>query len=38
MVRRGMHMDIGGKARKKREEQEDEDVGDWIILKWILER
>jgi hypothetical protein len=33
MGRRGIHMDIGGKARR-----EDQDVGGWTILKWILER
>jgi hypothetical protein len=27
--------DTGGKAR---DHQEDQDVGEWIILKWILKR
>jgi hypothetical protein len=29
--------DIGGKSRRKNH-WEDQDVGVWIILKWILER
>jgi hypothetical protein len=30
--------DIGGKGRKERDHYEDQDVGEWTILKWILER
>jgi hypothetical protein len=29
---------IGGKARRKETTNEDQDVGGWIILKWILGR
>jgi hypothetical protein len=30
--------DIGGKAGRKGDHSEDQDVGGWTILKWILER
>jgi hypothetical protein len=30
--------DIGGKAKRKETHWEDQDVGGWTILKWILER
>jgi hypothetical protein len=29
---------VGGKARRKYSHYEDEGVGGWIILGWILER
>jgi hypothetical protein len=34
----GEKKDIGGKARRKETTKEDQDVGGWIILKWISER
>jgi hypothetical protein len=30
--------DIRGKGRKKRDHWEDQDIGGWTILGWILER
>jgi hypothetical protein len=30
--------DIGGKARRKETTRKTNDVGGWVILKWILEK
>jgi hypothetical protein len=38
MGRRGMHIRYWWESRKERDHYEDQDVGGWIILKWILER
>jgi hypothetical protein len=38
MGRRGMHIGFWGKIQKERDHLEDQDVGGWTILKWILER
>jgi hypothetical protein len=38
MGRRGMHMGCWWENQKERDYWEDEDVGGWTILKWILER
>jgi hypothetical protein len=35
--RRGMHMEYWWEGQKKRDHSEEQDVGGWIILKWILE-
>jgi hypothetical protein len=29
---------VGGECQKERDHQEDQDVGGWIVLSWILER
>jgi hypothetical protein len=36
--RRGMHIAIWWERQKERDHEEDQGVGDGIILKWILER
>jgi hypothetical protein len=36
--RRGMHVGFLWESQKERDHWEDEDVGECIILKWILER
>jgi hypothetical protein len=33
-----MHAGYWWESQKKRDHWEDQDVGGWIILKWILER
>jgi hypothetical protein len=38
MGRRGMHIGYWWEIQKKRDHWEDQDVGVWTILKWILER
>jgi hypothetical protein len=38
MGRIGMHIGFWWESQKERNDQEDEDVGVWTILKWILER
>jgi hypothetical protein len=38
MGRRGMHIGYWWEIQKERDQWEDQDVGGWIILKWILER
>jgi hypothetical protein len=38
MGRRGMHIGFWWESRKERDHQEDLDVGEDIILRWILER
>jgi hypothetical protein len=38
MGRRGMHIGYWWEIQKERDHWEDEDVGGWKILKWILER
>jgi hypothetical protein len=37
MGRRGMHTGYWRENQKERDHLEDQDVGRWIILKWILE-
>jgi hypothetical protein len=36
--RRGMHIGYRRESKKERDHWEDLDVGEWTILKWILER
>jgi hypothetical protein len=36
--RRGTHIDYWWENQKERDHWEDQDVGGWIILGWILER
>jgi hypothetical protein len=36
--RRGMHIGYWWESQKERDHWEDQDVGGWTILKWILER
>jgi hypothetical protein len=38
MGRKGMHIGYWWEIQKEREHWEDQDVGGWTILKWILER
>jgi hypothetical protein len=38
MGRRGMHMGYSWEIEKERDHWEGQDVGGWIILKWILEK
>jgi hypothetical protein len=38
MGRRGMHIRYWWESQKERDHYEDQDVGGWTILKWILER
>jgi hypothetical protein len=38
MRRRGMHIGFQWENQKERDHWEDQDVGGWTILKWILER
>jgi hypothetical protein len=38
MGRRGMHVEYWWEIQKERDYWEDQDVGGWTILKWILER
>jgi hypothetical protein len=38
MGRRGMHTGYSWESQKERDHKGDQDVGGWIILKWILER
>jgi hypothetical protein len=38
MVEKGIHIGYLWESQKERYHCEDEDVGGWIILKWILER
>jgi hypothetical protein len=33
-----MHIGYRWESQKERDHQEDQDVGGWTILKWILER
>jgi hypothetical protein len=33
-----MHVGYWWESQKERDHYEDQDVGGWIILKWILER
>jgi hypothetical protein len=33
-----MHIEYLWESQAERDQQEDQDVGGWIILKWILER
>jgi hypothetical protein len=35
--RRGMHIGYWWERQKERDHWEDQDVGGWTILKWILE-
>jgi hypothetical protein len=35
---RGMHVGYRWECQKERDHWEDQDVGGWTILKWILER
>jgi hypothetical protein len=37
MGRRGMHIGYWWEILKERDHWEDQDVGEWTILKWILE-
>jgi hypothetical protein len=34
--RRGMHLGYSRESQKKRDDKEDQDVGGWTILKWIV--
>jgi hypothetical protein len=36
--RRGMHIEYWWEVQKERDHWENEDVGGWTILKWILDR
>jgi hypothetical protein len=38
MGRRGLHVGSWWESQKERDHWEDQDVGGWTILKWILER
>jgi hypothetical protein len=38
MGRRGMHIGYWWESQKERDHWEDQDVGGWTILNWILER
>jgi hypothetical protein len=38
MGRKGMHIGYWWEIQKERAHWEDQDVGGWTILKWILER
>jgi hypothetical protein len=38
MGRIGMHIIFWWESQKKRDHYEDQDVGGWTILKWILDR
>jgi hypothetical protein len=38
MGRRGMHIGYWWESGKEGDHWEDQDVGGWTILKWILER
>jgi hypothetical protein len=38
MGRRGMHVGYWWGSQKERDHWEDQDIGEWAILKWILER
>jgi hypothetical protein len=36
MGRRGMHIGYWWQSQKERDHWEDQDVGEWTILEWIL--
>jgi hypothetical protein len=36
--RRGMYIDYWWETHKERDHVEDQDIGEWIILGWILAR
>jgi hypothetical protein len=38
MGRRGMHIGYWWECQKERDHWEDQDIGGWTILNWILER
>jgi hypothetical protein len=38
MGRRGMHIRYRWESEKERDLYEDQDVGGWTILKWMLEK
>jgi hypothetical protein len=38
MGRRGMHIEYWWESQKERDNSEEQDVGEWTILKWLLER
>jgi hypothetical protein len=38
MGRRGMHIGHWLESQKERDHWEDEDVGEWTILKWTLKK
>jgi hypothetical protein len=38
MGRRGMYIGYWWERQKERDHYDDEDVGGWIIIKWILDR
>jgi hypothetical protein len=38
MGRRGMHIGYWCEIQMERDHWEDQDVGGWTVLKWILER
>jgi hypothetical protein len=37
-VRRGIHIEYLWESQKERDHWEEKDVGEWTILRWILER
>jgi hypothetical protein len=36
--RRGMHVGYWWESQKERDQWEDQDIGGWTLLKWILKR
>jgi hypothetical protein len=38
MGRRGMHIEYWWESQKEGNHREDQDIGEWTILKWILVR
>jgi hypothetical protein len=38
MGRRGMHIGYWSESQKERDHWEDQDIGGWTLLKWVLDR